>query len=79
MQRRDHSREAGTDSDRGETSMTNLMVLVRQQVLAEGPEYLHGNVRRIDEYVDAQINAMTNVELLERISAALEYRIRFLV
>jgi hypothetical protein len=59
--------------------MTNLMVLVRQQVLAEGPEYLHGNVRLIDEYVDEQINAMTNVELLERISAALEYRIRFLV
>jgi hypothetical protein len=45
--------------------MSRLNELVREQVLAEGPEYLDGDSRLQDEYVDAQLNAMTNVELLE--------------
>jgi uncharacterized protein YheU (UPF0270 family) len=51
--------------------MSTLNELVREQVLAEGPEYLDGDSRLQDEYVDAELNAMTNVELLERISDAL--------
>lgn len=64
-----------------------LNELVREQILAEGPDLPSEQdwrsqaayeVRR-DEYVDEQLNAMTNVELLERISAALETRTRALV
>ena len=48
--------------------MSTLNELVREQILAEGPEYLDGDAKLQDEYVDEQLNAMTNVELLERIS-----------
>jgi hypothetical protein len=49
--------------------MKTLIEKVRLQVLAEGPEWLDGDARLSEEYTDDRINAMTNVELLERISA----------
>jgi hypothetical protein len=54
--------------------------LVRKQILAEGPDLpsernwknqTDYNVR-CETYIDEQLNAMNNVELLERISAAME-------
>jgi uncharacterized protein YaaR (DUF327 family) len=60
-------------------SGTTLNDLVREQILAEGPdiaserEYSDQNHYKeaCREYVDQQLSAMTNVELLERISDAL--------
>ncbi len=51
--------------------MSTLNELVREQVLAEGPESLDCDSRLQEEYVNEQLCAMTNVELLERISDAL--------
>ena len=42
--------------------------LVREQILAEGPDSL---ITSSYEYIDNQLNEMSNVELLERISDAL--------
>jgi hypothetical protein len=56
---------------------TTLNELVRDQILAEGPEIEQsGNtqasyVDACNNYVDEQLNMMTNIELLERISDAL--------
>ena len=58
-------------------SADNLMDLVRDQILEEGPaslkDYISQNayLDACTDYVDEQLNAMTNVELLERISDAL--------
>jgi len=57
-----------------------LNEMVRGQVLAEGPDIASEqdwiNQGQYDDacsaYIDEQLDAMTNVELLERISAALE-------
>jgi hypothetical protein len=60
-----------------------LSDLVRKQILAEGPDIasmkgyaMYANRREYDtacvDYVDEQLNALTNVELLERISDALQ-------
>jgi hypothetical protein len=57
-----------------------LNQLVRNQILAEGPDIssMHGYVSQIAydaacaEYIDEQLNSMTNVELLQRISDAQE-------
>ena len=54
----------------------SLNELVRDQILAEGPEYLDGDSRLQNEYVDEQLNALTNVELLERISDAIRRGVR---
>jgi hypothetical protein len=50
-----------------------LNELVRHQVRAEGPDLEHDEFYedRVAQYVDEQLNSMTNVELLERISDAL--------
>jgi hypothetical protein len=57
-----------------------LKQLVRDQILAEGPDiastrdqWTHQEQynRACYDYVDGELNAMTNVELLERISDAL--------
>lgn len=59
---------------------TTLVKMVRDQVLAEGLDIAseqdwtdqnHLNTA-CDEYVDAELNRMSNVELLERISDALQ-------
>ena len=58
----------------------NVNDLVRTQILAEGPDLPSEHDwktqadydARCEQYVDDQLNAMSNVELLERISAALE-------
>jgi len=49
-----------------------LNQLVRDQILAEGPEYLDGDTRLQDEYVDEQLDALRTHELLERISTAVQ-------
>ena len=49
---------------------STLHQLVRDQILADGPP-IGGILRRL-EYANTQLNAMTNVELLERISDALD-------
>jgi hypothetical protein len=48
---------------------TTLNELVRDQILAEGPQT---PLLAATRYVDRELNAMTNVELLERISDAIE-------
>ena len=58
----------------------NVNDLVRTRILAEGtdlPSRHNWKTQadydaRCEQYVDDQLNAMSNVELLERISAALE-------
>ena len=54
---------------------TTLKDLVRDQILAEGPDEFAGmymtHVPTQVCYIDQQLNAMTNVELLERISDAM--------
>jgi len=58
---------------------TTLNQLVRDQILAEGPqiELPEGSTQadyydELTSYVDGQLNAIANVELLERISDALD-------
>jgi hypothetical protein len=55
---------------------TTLDRLVRDQILAEGPAVFNGfsMVQWLtqERYIDEQLNSLTNVELLERISHALE-------
>jgi hypothetical protein len=62
-------------------SSTTLNRLVRDQILAEGPDIASERDRwpsqdayehRCQNYVNEQLNDMTNVELLERISDALD-------
>lgn len=48
---------------------TTLQEMVREQIAAEGPD---DNGPVSEEYIDDQLNHMTNVELLERISDALK-------
>jgi hypothetical protein len=48
---------------------TTLHRLVRDRILAEGP---HSPLPADTIYVDRELNAMTNAELLERISDALD-------
>lgn len=48
---------------------TTLNELVRDQIIAEGPQIVIASER--ERYVDETLNHMTNVELLERISDAL--------
>jgi hypothetical protein len=54
---------------------TTLNQLVRDQILAEGPEEFDGmymtSVPTQERYINEQLNAMTNAQLLERISDAL--------
>jgi uncharacterized protein YpiB (UPF0302 family) len=58
-----------------------LNELVRAQILAEGPQISEGYHTQLqveyarDRYIDEQLDSMTRAELLERISAALEYRL----
>ena len=49
---------------------TTLNQLIRDQILAEGPQ-IETYIYR-ESYVDGQLNTLTNVELLERISDALD-------
>jgi hypothetical protein len=51
----------------------SLNQLVRDQILAEGPDDVLQAAPTWEQsmYVDGQLNAMTRVELLERISDAL--------
>lgn len=49
---------------------TTLKELVRNQTLAEGPDLATGEY---DDYIDMELNATSNVELLERISDVFEY------
>ena len=58
---------------------TTLHQLVRDQILADGPKFELPKGASLDDYcdervryVDRKLNAMTNVELLERISDALD-------
>lgn len=59
---------------------TTLSELVREQILAEGPDlpseredWTHPQYEeRCEQYVDDTLNAMSNVQLLERISNALQ-------
>lgn len=48
---------------------TTVKELVRDQVAAEWPD-------RTEEDINGHINAMTNVEMLERISSAIEFGAR---
>jgi hypothetical protein len=48
-----------------------LNQVVRDQILAGGPEILDGESELQEQYIDSELNAMTNVELLSRISDAL--------
>jgi hypothetical protein len=56
---------------------TTLNQLVRDQILDEGPDEIGFATSLVEQssnwerYVDEQLNAMTNVELLERISNVL--------
>jgi hypothetical protein len=50
-------------------SRITLNELVRNQILEEGPEI--GRTSRREEYIDQQLNNMSQTELLERISDAL--------
>lgn len=55
----------------------SLSELVREQILAEGPQISDGYTnqaaveRARERYIDDQLNDLTNVELLERISDAM--------
>lgn len=51
-------------------SNKTLNELVRKQILMEGPQICDERMR--EDYIDSQLNELTNVELLERISAAQE-------
>ena len=54
-------------------STKTLNQLVRDQILAEAPSYereSHNSLQ--DYYVNDQLRSMSNVELLERISAAIQ-------
>lgn len=51
-------------------SHKTLNELVREQILAEGPQITDYITRK--DYVDGVLNAMPNVELLDRISDAHE-------
>jgi hypothetical protein len=56
---------------------TTLNGLVRDQILAEGPEMpyaatLNEHDGNCEDYVSEVLDNMTNTELLERISSALE-------
>jgi hypothetical protein len=60
--------------------MSTLNERVREQVLAEGPDIASSRDQwthqgqydqACEDYVDGVLNAMTNVELLQRISEAL--------
>lgn len=53
---------------------TTLNELVREQLIAESPQ-IESVIER-DWYVDSVLNGMTNVELLERISVAIEHGVR---
>jgi hypothetical protein len=60
-------------------SVKTLNELMRDQILAEGPQIeLPDGATQADyidarnTYIDDQLNSMTNLELLERISAAHE-------
>lgn len=63
-----------------------LNELVRLQILAEGPDIpteRHWSSQphydaRCEQYVSDQLNAMTNVELLERISAFVQIPVAWL-
>jgi hypothetical protein len=50
--------------------MSIVQEIVLHQVLMEGPQI--EDPRKRERYIDETINAMTNVELLERISNAIE-------
>lgn len=58
------------------SNFKSLNELVREQILAEGPDEIGFATSLVeqsanwDRYIDEQLNAMTNVELLERISDA---------
>jgi hypothetical protein len=51
-----------------------LNELVRDQIIAEGPQ-IEDPAQR-ERYVDSQINILSNVELLERISDAVQHGVR---
>lgn len=51
-------------------SNPSLSELVRDQISAEGPDELSGPDAQ-EEYIDEALNAMSHVELLERISDAM--------
>lgn len=51
---------------------TTLKDMVRDQILDEGPEIEPSTASNREYYIDATLNSMTNVELLERISDALQ-------
>jgi hypothetical protein len=63
---------------------TTLNQLVRDQILAEGPdiaslkEYIsqRAYVDACENYIDVELNAMNNVELLRYISDALAHGVR---
>lgn len=50
--------------------MSALLYRVRDQILMEGPQIEEPREREL--YIDDMLNAMTNIELLERISNALK-------
>jgi hypothetical protein len=52
--------------------MTDLNEIVRNQIMNEGPQFEVLEIR--DGYIDSILNCMTNVELLVRISDAIEAR-----
>jgi hypothetical protein len=49
---------------------TTLNQLVRDQILAEGPD--HVGIESAERYINEQLHYMPHSELLERISVALE-------
>jgi hypothetical protein len=49
---------------------TTLNQLVRDQILAEGPQIVNGR-EAVENYINAQLRYMPHSELLERISDAL--------
>lgn len=53
--------------------MNTVAQLVRDQVCDEGPQI--GNAADREEHIESEIRHMSNVELLHRISDAIEQRI----
>jgi hypothetical protein len=55
---------------------STLSELVREQILAEGPEYLADVIPMMrEDYITAQLDNMSNSQLLERISDAIDRRL----
>jgi hypothetical protein len=63
---------------------TTVSELVRKQILAEGPGIFEkyqwqsqsDYIDACTNYIDGQLNGMSNVELLERVSDAVKFGVR---